>query len=176
MGASCYRQHRSSRQEETISNRSIVKENKAPIANPELSKPAAGHVFSVEELRATREKTKIQQGQSSLYQQFNQDFAQLKATYKSHDIDSCIPLLNSLEEQFQILQSQGVGLEGQEKSETEEYMKDVRERYNEMISLAKCLEKEGWEDQGEKDGIKMYSRRDGGTVGVLMEAEVDVPV
>jgi|JI10StandDraft_1071094.scaffolds.fasta_scaffold2453980_1 hypothetical protein len=31
---------------------------------------------------------------------------------------------------------------------------------------------EGWEDQGEKDGVHMYTRREEGTIGALMEKNI----
>ena len=33
-----------------------------------------------------------------------------------------------------------------------------------------------WENQGLKGDIQMYSRREGGTVGMLMEKDIDIPV
>ena len=45
-----------------------------------------------------------------------------------------------------------------------------------MVKFAKCLDKKYWTDQGTSNTIKFYSRRDTGTVGMLMEVDVEVPV
>jgi len=41
-----------------------------------------------------------------------------------------------------------------------------------MIDFATYLEPQGWEKQGTDEGIEIYSRRDSGTVGILMKSSV----
>ena len=45
-----------------------------------------------------------------------------------------------------------------------------------MIKFAKIMNKEDWNEVWEKNGIKIYSRRHNGTVGILTEKVIDIPV
>ena len=57
-----------------------------------------------------------------------------------------------------------------------EFIQNIKDRYKDMLKFAKHLTPEGWVDQGFKDGVRMYSRRESGTVGMLMETEINLPV
>lgn len=45
-----------------------------------------------------------------------------------------------------------------------------------MLGFHSFLGQSGWEDQGEKEGIKMYTKREDGTIGALMEKTIEIPV
>lgn len=63
-----------------------------------------------------------------------------------------------------------------EKEGIELFLKQIQEEHDEMLRFYAFLGQSGWEDQGEKDGIKMYTRREDGTIGALMEKTIEVPV
>ena len=64
----------------------------------------------------------------------------------------------------------------EEQREVRDFIKNIKDRYRDMLRFAKNLEPEGWVDQGLKDGVRMYSKRESGTVGMLMETEISLPV
>lgn len=45
-----------------------------------------------------------------------------------------------------------------------------------LIHYWNLMDKNGWEDAGEEDQIRIFTKRDEGTVAVMMEREMDIPM
>lgn len=51
----------------------------------------------------------------------------------------------------------------------------IKSEYEDMISYNKEILKEGWKLQKDKKNFKVFSRVEGHTVGIRLEAVLDVP-
>lgn len=45
-----------------------------------------------------------------------------------------------------------------------------------MVRFTKYIDRQYWQDHGDKEGVRLYTNREGGTVAVMMETVIDVPV
>ena len=180
MGMACWSTREG--REDRISDRSVRDHSEEqPTLHHGLPRLACGYEFTIaaQSIAHDQEATRLlkeRQRQVQLYERFSRGLGEVRQLYSDHVIDSCMPVLQEVEGLYKELDLEQLNVSEGERRELEQFMSNVRYSYQEVVKFARYIDKDGWKEAGEKNGIKIYSRRDNGTVGILTERVIEIPV
>ena len=92
----------------------------------------------------------------------------MRSFYANHDLDSSIPLIREAGPLFNNINFQLLGVPPAKHQEYASFLDTFNYEYKQMNYYWDLLDKKDWEDAGEEDDIRIYTKRSENTVAVLM--------
>ena len=114
-----------------------------------INSTACGYGFALNENElaeslARQQEHKIHEQQSDLYEEFEELYIKARKLYKEHDIDACMPLINSLKEIALKINYDYLDVHPEERKAAESFIAEVEDKYSELLKFVSFMELERW--------------------------------